>query len=98
MGSTSERLKELRPVTFQLKTDPHGALRYGLIAEEVVKPDRHSLDGSRTIGRSVVNFFLIGALALARTGFAQVSSTNDISDHKQKYRNGNGRRLAGRPR
>ena len=25
------------PVTFHLKTDPHGALQYGLIAEEVAK-------------------------------------------------------------
>ena len=28
---------QLRPVTFHLKTDPHGALQYGLIAEEVAK-------------------------------------------------------------
>jgi hypothetical protein len=27
----------LRPVTFQYKADPKGALRYGLIAEEVAK-------------------------------------------------------------
>ena len=37
MGSTSEKLQQLRPVTFHLKTDPHGALQYGLIAEEVAK-------------------------------------------------------------
>ena len=37
MGSNTAKLDELRPVTFHLKTDPHGALQYGLIAEEVAK-------------------------------------------------------------
>jgi len=35
MTSTSERLDKLRPVTFHLKSEPHGELQYGLIAEEV---------------------------------------------------------------
>ena len=41
MGSSSEKLQQLRPVTFHLKTDPKRALQYGLIAEEVaeVYPD-----------------------------------------------------------
>jgi Chaperone of endosialidase len=37
MGSNSAKLEQLRPVTFHLKTDPKGALQYGLIAEEVAK-------------------------------------------------------------
>jgi cytochrome c-type biogenesis protein CcmE len=37
MGSNSEKLQQLRPVTFQLKTDPGGTVQYGLIAEEVAK-------------------------------------------------------------
>jgi Chaperone of endosialidase len=37
MGSTSEKLQQLRPVTFHLKTDPQGVTQYGLIAEEVAK-------------------------------------------------------------
>jgi hypothetical protein len=37
MGSSSGMLRRLRPVTFHLKTDPEGALQYGLIAEEVAK-------------------------------------------------------------
>ena len=37
MGSNSQKLRQLRPVTFHLKTDPGGALQYGLIAEEVAK-------------------------------------------------------------
>jgi Chaperone of endosialidase len=37
VGSNSGKLGQLRPVTFHLKTDPHGALQYGLIAEEVAK-------------------------------------------------------------
>jgi hypothetical protein len=35
MGATTEKLARLRPVTFHLKTDPEGAVQYGLIAEEV---------------------------------------------------------------
>jgi hypothetical protein len=37
MGPNSAKLQQLRPVTFHLKTDPKGALQYGLIAEEVAK-------------------------------------------------------------
>jgi hypothetical protein len=37
MGVKSKNLERLRPVTFHLKSDPHGALQYGLIAEEVDK-------------------------------------------------------------
>jgi hypothetical protein len=37
MGAGTEKLQELRPVSFHLKTDPQGAVQYGLIAEEVAK-------------------------------------------------------------
>ena len=37
MGADSAKLLALRPVKFHLKTDPHGAVQYGLIAEEVAK-------------------------------------------------------------
>ena len=37
MGARTGDLQKLRPVTFHLKTDPHGAVQYGLIAEEVDK-------------------------------------------------------------
>jgi hypothetical protein len=37
MGSNTEKLLELRPVTFHYKADVEGTLRYGLIAEEVAK-------------------------------------------------------------
>lgn len=51
MGDTSEKLQELRPVTFHLKTEPHGALQYGLIAEEVsrVYPDLVIRDEAGTV-------------------------------------------------
>jgi hypothetical protein len=51
MGSTSLKLQQLRPVTFRLKTDPKGALQYGLIAEEVAKvyPDLVIRDGTGRI-------------------------------------------------
>jgi hypothetical protein len=37
LGSDTEKLMQLRPVSFHLKTDPTGAVQYGLIAEEVDK-------------------------------------------------------------
>jgi hypothetical protein len=37
MGGETAKLKLLRPVTFQLKTDSVGTRQYGLIAEEVAK-------------------------------------------------------------
>ncbi len=37
MGANTERLHQLRPITFHYKADPQGTLRYGLIAEEVAK-------------------------------------------------------------
>ena len=37
MGSGSERIRDLRPVTYHLKTDRKGQTQYGLIAEEVAK-------------------------------------------------------------
>jgi hypothetical protein len=37
MESSTAKLEQLRPVKFHLKSDPKGALQYGLIAEEVAK-------------------------------------------------------------
>jgi trimeric autotransporter adhesin len=37
MGSNTQKLARLQPVTFKYKSDPTGMLRYGLIAEEVAK-------------------------------------------------------------
>jgi len=55
MGSNTEKLGQLRPVTFHLKTDPKGALQYGLIAEEVaevypelvIRDEKGRIDGVR---------------------------------------------------
>jgi Chaperone of endosialidase len=51
MGSNSAKFGQLRPVTFHLKSEPHGALQYGLVAEEVAKvyPDLVIRDGSGRI-------------------------------------------------
>jgi hypothetical protein len=37
IGTSTEKLQQLRPVSFHLKTDPKGPVQYGLIAEEVNK-------------------------------------------------------------
>jgi hypothetical protein len=55
MGSVSERLSQLRPVTFHLKTDPSGDVQFGLIAEEVasvypelvIRDDQGKIEGVR---------------------------------------------------
>ncbi len=51
MGERSAQIAHLRPVTFHLKSDPRGALQYGLIAEEVAKvyPELVIRDGSGRI-------------------------------------------------
>ena len=51
MGDLSEKMQQLRPVSFHLKTDPEGPLQYGLIAEEVAKvyPDLVIRDGNGRI-------------------------------------------------
>jgi hypothetical protein len=55
MESNTDKLRQLRPVTFHYKADPQGTLRYGLIAEEVakvypelvVRDDKGRIDGVR---------------------------------------------------
>jgi len=37
LGPSTDRLAQLRPVSFRVKTDPNGNVQYGLIAEEVDK-------------------------------------------------------------
>jgi trimeric autotransporter adhesin len=51
MAQRTEKLAQLRPVTFHLKTDPKGAIQYGLIAEEVAKvyPELAIRDDAGTI-------------------------------------------------
>jgi hypothetical protein len=52
---TTEKLQQLRPVRFHLKSDPKGEVQYGLIAEEVAKvypelvirDDKGRIDGVR---------------------------------------------------
>jgi hypothetical protein len=51
MGADTAKLQKLRPVSFHLKTDPAGAVQYGLIAEEVDKlyPELVIRDAAGTI-------------------------------------------------
>jgi hypothetical protein len=37
IGDSTEKMEQLRPVSFHLKAEPKGAVQYGLIAEEVAK-------------------------------------------------------------
>ena len=37
MDAKTEKLNQLRPVSFHLKSEPQGQVQYGLIAEEVAK-------------------------------------------------------------
>lgn len=51
MGTKTENLRQLRPVSFHLKSDPNGEVQYGLIAEEVAKvyPELVVRDASGTV-------------------------------------------------
>lgn len=51
MGASTEKLDQLRPVTFRLKTDAKRTVQYGLIAEEVAKvyPELVIRDGADKI-------------------------------------------------
>jgi Chaperone of endosialidase len=51
IGANTEKLKQLRAVSFHFRTDPHGAVQYGLIAEEVaaVYPELVIRDGAGII-------------------------------------------------
>ncbi len=51
MGASTEKLGQLRPVTFRLKTDAKRTVQYGLIAEEVAKvyPELVIRDGAGKI-------------------------------------------------
>jgi hypothetical protein len=51
LGMNSEKLQQLRPVSFHLKSDPQGTVQYGLIAEEVDKvyPELVIRDGAGKI-------------------------------------------------
>jgi hypothetical protein len=51
MGARTDKLEQLKPVTFHLKSDPQGTVQYGLIAEEVARvyPELVIRDGSGRI-------------------------------------------------
>jgi hypothetical protein len=51
LGAATKKLQQLRPVSFHLKSDPGGAVQYGLIAEEVDKvyPELVIRDGKGAI-------------------------------------------------
>lgn len=48
LGSDTDKLMELRPVSLHLKSNPDGAVQYGLISEEIdeVYPEPVIRDGS----------------------------------------------------
>ena len=72
IGDSTEKLRQLRPVSFHLKSDPKGAIQYGLIAEEVAKVypelvirnERGRIDGVRydELAPMLLNEVLSGGL------------------------------------
>ena len=64
MGSNSEKLRQLRPVTFHLKSDPQGALQYGLIAEEVAKVYPDLVQYDKTGKPYAVSYHLLSPMLL----------------------------------
>jgi hypothetical protein len=84
MGATTEKLQQLRPVSFHLKTDPNGTVQYGLIAEEVDKvyPELVIRDDAGTV--QGVRYEELGAMLLnevqkqQRINEAQASEIRDL--------------------
>jgi len=94
MGSNSEKLQQLRPVTFHLKTDPHGTLQYGLIAEEVAKvypelvirDDSGRIDGVRydELAPMLLNEMQRQEKEAAAVVAAQAAEIRDLKQQQQR--------------
>jgi len=97
MGTASDKLARLHPVTFKLKTDPRGTRQYGLIAEEVAKvyPELviHGADGRidgvryEELAPMLLNVFQQQQqqlLTQARQADAQAEIINNLSAQAEK--------------
>jgi hypothetical protein len=82
MGGSTAQLQQLRPVTFQLKTDRSGTRQYGLIAEEVDKvyPELVIRDGEGKI--QGVRYEELAPMLLNEVQHMQQA----LSDQQQQYR------------
>ena len=101
MGSTTERLMKLRPVTFRYNSDPSGALQYGLVAEEVAKvyPELvvYGPDGKvMTVRYSMLSAMLLNELQKqTRENQRLATLVNNLSAQMVAIRLSNRREVAG---
>jgi hypothetical protein len=94
MGAKTERLQQLRPVTFRYKADLPGTVRYGLIAEEVakvypelvVRDDQGRIDGVRydELAPMLLNEMQQIQRAAAAQARANAAQSAEIRDLKQQ--------------
>ncbi len=80
MDQTSEAILDLKPVTFQYKTDTKGTLQFGLIAEEVerVNPDLVTRDDQGkvyTVRYEAVNAMLLNEFLKEHSTVQEMKST-----------------------
>jgi hypothetical protein len=94
MGVKTEKLSQLRPVTFKLKTDAQGTAQYGLVAEEVAKvypelvirDERGRIDGVRydELAPMLLNEVQKQQKAAAVQAQANAAQAAEIRDLKQE--------------
>jgi hypothetical protein len=95
MGSNSAKLQQLRPVTFHLKTNPQGALQYGLIAEEVdkvypdlvIRDDAGKIQGVRydELAPMLLNEVQLQQKQLAAQSDTIAAQGNQLRDMQQQF-------------
>jgi hypothetical protein len=86
LAGRTDKLGQLRPVSFHLKTDPHGAVQYGLIAEEVDKVYPELVirgEGGRVEGVRYEELapLLLNELQQVRRQMAELKRTNESLQH-----------------
>jgi hypothetical protein len=95
MKGASEKLAQLRPVTFRYKSDPQSTLQYGLIAEEVAKvyPELvvrgadGRIDGVRydQLTPMLLNVVQLQQANLTAQSERLAAQARDIAEMKQQY-------------
>jgi trimeric autotransporter adhesin len=95
MGRDSAKLRQLRAVTFHLKTNPQGALQYGLIAEEVdkvypdlvIRDDTGKIQGVRydELAPMLLNEVQIQQKQIAAQSDAIAAQGNELRDMRQQF-------------
>jgi polyhydroxyalkanoate synthesis regulator phasin len=91
LNTTSQKLSQLRPVSFHLKSEPTGAVQYGLIAEEVdkvcpelvIRDDKGEIQGVRYDELAPMLVNVVQQQQTTINSQAEQSAAQDASLHAQ---------------